>query len=145
MNYTIGIFFIRKDNKLLICHPTGHPLDVWTIPKGMPDEDDKDYFATAIRELYEETNISYNEIKKDVANILRLGDEIPYKSGKKILIAYYLKYDGDLEFNLKCNSFVHNEFPEVDKFKWVELSEASNLIHESQRKAIPFVIKWTKW
>jgi len=146
MAYTIGIFFIRLDNKLLICHPTGHPADVWTIPKGMPDEDDADYFETGIRELQEETNISYNEIKNDVSNILRM-ENVLYKTNKKELISYLIKYSGNCEFNLKCNSFVRGndyDFPEVDDYKWVDLHDAVNMVHESQSKIVSELIRLIK-
>jgi len=29
-----GIFILNKDKEVLICHPTNHPWDVWSIPKG---------------------------------------------------------------------------------------------------------------
>ena len=29
-----GIFLVNKENQVLICHPTNHPSDVWSIPKG---------------------------------------------------------------------------------------------------------------
>ncbi len=32
-----GIFIVRKDKKILICHPTNHKPDFWSIPKGKVD------------------------------------------------------------------------------------------------------------
>ena len=55
-----GLFIVRKDNKVLICHPTNHPADFYSIPKGKV-EDDEIFLEAAIRETYEETNLDLSE------------------------------------------------------------------------------------
>ena len=45
---------MNYDSILLLQYPQGH----WSFPKGHIEEDDKDHFATAKRELLEETGIS---------------------------------------------------------------------------------------
>ena len=51
-----GIFIMRNDGKLLICHPTHHPEDIWSIPKGKVEEGETKLEA-ALRETEEETNL----------------------------------------------------------------------------------------
>ena len=49
-----GFILMNYDSILLLQYPQGH----WSFPKGHIEEDDKDHFATAKRELLEETGIS---------------------------------------------------------------------------------------
>jgi len=149
MNYTVGTFLINRDKELLICHPTGQGENTWTIPKGLMDETDEcDYFQTAIRELEEETNVKYDDIKNYVVNILKL-DNVIYKSNKKILVPYLIEINFNVNnFNLKCNSMVKTNngynFPEVDQYKWIKLEKASHLLHESQSKVLYKIINILK-
>lgn len=48
-----GILFFQE-NKLLMCHPTGHGEDEWDLPKGCM-EPEETYIEAAIRECFEET------------------------------------------------------------------------------------------
>ena len=52
-----GVFLVREDGNILICHPTNHAPDFWSIPKGLVD-DGEELLAAAIRETFEETNIN---------------------------------------------------------------------------------------
>ena len=54
METSCGFILINYDSILLLQYPQGH----WSFPKGHIEEDDKDHFATAKRELLEETGIS---------------------------------------------------------------------------------------
>lgn len=54
-----GLFIVKKDKKLLICHPTNHPKNFYSIPKGKV-EDDEIFLEAAFRETYEETNLDLN-------------------------------------------------------------------------------------
>ena len=54
METSCGFILMNYDSILLLQYPQGH----WSFPKGHIEEDDKDHFATAKRELLEETGIS---------------------------------------------------------------------------------------
>lgn len=60
MKRTCGVFLIARDRRILICHPTGHGRNTWSIPKGEKEEGDTD-LKTALKELWEETNIDLLE------------------------------------------------------------------------------------
>lgn len=135
---TAGVFIINKDNKILVCHPTNHSQNFWSISKGAV-EDGEILIDAAIRETFEETNIDL----KGVSGLKTL-KFVEYKNGKKSLHAFLcwepavsgLNWYG---FDLKCNSFVPIEkggFPEMDDYKWVTLSEAREIMHEAQVKIL---------
>jgi 8-oxo-dGTP pyrophosphatase MutT (NUDIX family) len=134
-----GIFLVNNDNKLLVCHPTNHKPDFWSIPKGRLDAGET-YMETAIRETYEECNITILE-----TNGLRQLDSVEYTTKKKILYPFLLleRNSGTLDwskFDFKCNSFVSTErggFPEMDKWMWCPIDSVANLLHETQAICIP--------
>lgn len=141
---TCGLYIVNKSGKLLICHPTHHSPNFWSIPKGKLDEGES-YLEGAIRETQEETNIDFNLAKGKV--IFHYLAPTVYRSKRKTLFGFAVfenEFDDSMPFDLdkieiKCNSMVDDkDFPENDDFKWVSLSEAANLLHESQ---IPNLIK----
>ena len=44
-----GVFLVRKNGTVLVCHPTNHSPEFWSIPKGKLDEGETP-LAAAIRE-----------------------------------------------------------------------------------------------
>jgi 8-oxo-dGTP pyrophosphatase MutT (NUDIX family) len=128
-----GVFIINKKNELLICHPTKHADNVWSIPKGKIEEGE-DAKVAAIRETFEETNI---QLPTD--SILHELEVQSYKNGKKSLAGFiFFECENNLDLStipLQCNSNVPEEkggFPEMDDFKWVNINEAIDLIHITQ-------------
>jgi len=135
---TCGLYIVNKHGKLLICHPTNHPMTFWSIPKGKVEENES-YLDAALRETQEETNIEFRTYLNHFIWHY-LGGTL-YKSKKKTLIAFSIYEDEkssnlDLDFDdfeLKCNSIVEDRgFPENDDFKWVTFDEARILLHEAQ-------------
>jgi putative (di)nucleoside polyphosphate hydrolase len=136
-----GLFIVRKDDKLLICHPTNHPKNVYSIPKGKV-EDNENFLEAAFRETYEETNLDLNGSNDFTIYPL---SSVNYKHKKKMLYPFLAlenktsKFDWDsVEF--KCNSNVPEDlggFQEMDGYKWVTLDEAEKLIHETQVRCLP--------
>lgn len=129
-----GVFLIRKDDKILICHPTNHKPTMWSIPKGKLDGDET-ALSAAIRETFEETNIDLSEHK-----IMIELEPVNYGHKKKILYPFIIHEHVNTHLNwdswvIKCNSNVPEErggFPEMDDYKWVTISEARTLLHETQ-------------
>ena len=91
----------------------------------------------AFRETYEETNLDLKSSVDFDIYFLKVED---YKNKKKRLYPFLLleKEDSQFDWNsieLKCNSMVIRQkviFPEMDGYKWVNLSEAKNLLHYTQ-------------
>jgi 8-oxo-dGTP pyrophosphatase MutT (NUDIX family) len=129
-----GIFLVNKEKQVLICHPTNHPADVWSIPKGKI-EDDEEPIEAAIRETYEETNIDL----RNVSHFIPLETQ-NYSHKKKSLSAFLVLETENLlidfdSFKLKCNSNVpkaRGGFPEMDDYAWVDIEIARDLLHPTQ-------------
>jgi len=133
-----GIFLVNKYNKVLICHPTNHKPDFWSIPKGKV-EDGETLLEGALRETFEETNIDLSSCQ----GIKQL-DAVTYTHKKKVLNPFLVWEPINQEidwtsFDIKCNSHVPENrggFPEMDAFKFVSIDEAKKLLHETQVKAL---------
>lgn len=130
---TAGIFLIRKDQKILICHPTKHKDTVWSIPKGRMEEGE-DVVETAVRETYEETNVDVSEW-----SVIHKLEPAPYPKSNKVLFGIALfESENKFSFNffdLKCNSNVPLEaggFPEMDGYQWATIDDAEKLVHAAQ-------------
>lgn len=137
MIISAGLFLIRKDNKVLVCHPTKTKQSVWSIPKGKVEEGEH-HIDAAVRETFEETNV-------DVSNwsVMHNLPPVEYPNGKKTLHAYALfERQNRIDFNqfeFKCNSNVPEDkggYPEMDDYKWVTLDEAYSLLHVTQIKCL---------
>lgn len=122
-----GMFIKNIDGRYLMGHPTHHNKDVWSMCKGSIEKDETP-LAAAIRETIEECGL---DVEKTEGEILYI-NEITYKisKGYKNLKIFLFKSSVDLNnFPFICNSFFErngNLFPEMDKFKLMELSEIEN-------------------
>lgn len=131
-----GLFILRKDKKLLICHPTNHAPNFYSIPKGKIEEGESK-FEAGLRETYEESNL---DLKGTLDFLVYEMDSVGYKSGKKTLHPFLFVEILNSNFSwetteIKCNSNVPIErggFPEMDGYRWVTLEEARDLLHETQ-------------
>ena len=140
MKRSAGILLYKKENdniKVLLCHPGGPywqntHLHSWGIPKGELDKNEK-VLAAALREFKEETNLEIKNIKLEYLYSKKV-------SNNKLVIIFTKEQDIDLS-NCKSNTFLLewpkgsnkiNEFPENDKFEWLDLEEAYNLIFKQQ-------------
>lgn len=139
MKKSAGILYYKKDKekiKVFLCHPGGPywentHLHSWGIPKGELDKKEK-IKAAALREFEEETNIKPdNDIEflytKKVSN-------------NKLVTIFYKEKNLDLS-NCKSNTFslewpknskIINDYPENDKFEWIDIEDAYNLIFKQQ-------------
>lgn len=129
-----GIFLVNKENQVLICHPTNHPANVWSIPKGKIEKNEEAVDA-AIRETYEETNVDLSKAESFIPL-----ETQTYSHKKKSIKAFLVlesknpKVDFD-SFEFKCNSNVPKErgdFPEMDDYVWVDIEIARDLLHPTQ-------------
>ena len=145
MKKAAGLFLVNKNNEILVCHPTNHDPDFWSIPKGKIEKHENALEA-AIRETYEESNV-----KLDIdSNVFTKLGETKYRHGKK-KITLFVCFEGDNDqwdqIELKCNSNVSKDkggFPEMDDFKWVSVKKANEILHYTQIKFLPSLGKLIK-
>lgn len=143
-----GIFIIKKDGNLLVCHPTNHKADFWSIPKGKVEEGET-MLEAAIRETYEETNLDLTDSHDfDIYEL----NPVNYGHRKKIIHPFLflesVKSTIDWKTTeIKCNSNVPIErggFPEMDDYKWVSLDDARSILHETQVACIDRILELTR-
>ena len=136
-----GVFIVRKDGKLLICHPTNHAENFFSIPKGKVEKGET-FVEAAFRETYEETNLDL----RGNDNFYTFGlSKVTYSHKKKVLHPFLCVEVEDSTFDwgsveIKCNSNVPKDrggFPEMDGYRWVTLDEAKDLLHPTQVACLP--------
>lgn len=147
MKTTCGIFIINSDKRILLVHPTNHPDNFWSIPKGIQNIDET-HKEAALREVYEETNLKLKSSKVFLLKDINDKKSIIYKSNKKDkkLVTYYYISDIDISNNIIiCNSLVYKKdklpFPENDKHGWATYKQAKKLAHYSQQSFIESLYK----
>lgn len=122
--------------EVLLAHPggpffTNKDLGVWTIPKGLVDEDENQ-LAAARREFEEETGV------RPEGEFLPLG-EVRQKGGKTV-VAWAV--EGDLDpAAITSNTFQREwpprsgrrqTFPEIDRAEFFSIAEAKTKINPAQ-------------
>jgi 8-oxo-dGTP pyrophosphatase MutT (NUDIX family) len=133
---TCGIYLYSTEiDRVLVGHVSNH--NSWSIPKGHLEGGDKSYFTCAIRELWEETNISISDI-----NILKKYefDFTVYRSGNKKIKTFLIITDTPIEkLDIKCNSYFYEnntKTPEFDTYKWIKIDSLRNYVHYTQHQNV---------
>ncbi|MFZ4648723.1 MAG: NUDIX domain-containing protein [Patescibacteria group bacterium] len=127
-----GVLVFNQNHQLLIVKPIYK--DGWSIPGGGVDIDETPMQA-ALRETKEEANL-------DLKNIVLVCVEYTAKKGIKPETLQFIFNGGELAANeIGKISLDENEHSE---FKFVEVSEAINLLNERQQYVIPFCIEAIK-
>jgi len=137
MYTTCGIFIVNNNNEILLGHPTHSSHSELSIPKGLLQKDELPIDA-AIRETKEECGLI---IPKD--KLKYVGKSI-YKSNKKQLIAFFVKYDFNIN-ECKCSSFVElldKRFPEIDYFRKLDIQDAFKFIHITQQELLRKILEY---
>ena len=134
-----GILVYKKEDnkiKVLLCHfggPfwEGKDKGAWAIPKG-EFTNDEEAIEAAKREFKEETNLDID------FKLKYLGSR--KVSHRKLAIIFYGSRDYDLS-NCYSNTFkmefprdsgIINEYPEMDKYEWMDISRAKEMILYNQ-------------
>lgn len=137
MKTTCGIFIISNGHLLLV-HAANSRANTWSIPKGVRDNSDRSDLDTALREVEEETGLDIITLIDDINEIKDIGVQV-YKTDRKMLHAYLIDLEKDItDTKLICKSvFItkqNKELPEIDKWKWIDLSDWDKFydIHEAQ-------------
>jgi 8-oxo-dGTP pyrophosphatase MutT (NUDIX family) len=118
-----------NERKLLVCHPTHSRWNNWSIPKGLM-ETGEDILTVCLRELKEEAGIDVKKIHVVSQHPL---PSRKYQKQDKTLESFLLTTDHDFSSHKYTSNLVEGkDFPEIDKWKWVDLEEAKALLHQAQ-------------
>lgn len=135
-----GVIIINTDGKVLICKPTGN--ENYSFPKGM-SEDGETFFQTAIREVYEETNLYlYNGEKPIIDNGVLIEGIFSdnyfsinnkYKNIHLYTFHSFVQIDNSM---IKCNSYFQdkngNNLPENELSIFVDIEYALTKLSKVQ-------------
>ena len=103
---------------MLVCHCTGQSH--WDIPKGKAEANET-YKVAAVRECYEEIGFVIGE--KDLVKIA----EVPYLTGKRLVLFFYIAPHKPEISELRCNSTYINRYnvtkPEFDDFRYIDVED----------------------
>lgn len=139
-----GVVVFRADKKVLMCSRIDSRKPSWQFPQG-GIESGESVKEAAIRELYEETSL------RRVTWVAEIDRPIRYEFPQEIKEAFLKKgivtdgqdqywslfyFDGDdAEIDLKTPE------PEFDDYRWVDISEAPNLVWEVKKQAYMEMVK----
>lgn len=136
MEITCGIYLYSTEiDRILVGHVTNR--NSWSIPKGHLEKSDGDYFTCAIRELWEETNISISDI--NILEKYEFGFTM-YRNGNKKIKTFLIVTNTPIEvLDIKCNSYFYEnntKTPEFDVYKWIKVDSLRNYVHYAQYQNI---------
>lgn len=130
MQISCGFIVYNNSNKsILLCEENRGKL--FSIPKGKI-EIGESFYETAIRELYEETGVNFNNLKG--MQVFQLKNR-KYIKRNKILCSFLLYTETFEDSNISFENVNKNE---ISKVFWYKLNKIINLknIHITQKKAI---------
>ena len=132
----VGIMLLNRDGRVFVAARIDNPDDAWQMPQGGMDEGEEPW-ATALRELEEETGIIPELVEKIAEHDERLRYDLPEQWRGKVwggkwrgqlqhwFLARFLGSDADVN--------LATAHPEFRAWKWVEPNEVPKLIVDFKR------------
>ena len=128
----VGIMLLNSEGKVFVGARIDNTDDAWQMPQGGIDDEDEDEWATALRELEEETGISPNLVERLAVCPERLKYDLPPELRGNLWGGKYLGQDQDwyVARFLGRDSDVNiaTGHPEFREWKWVEPEQLPDLI-----------------
>ena len=128
----VGIMLINGEGKVFVGARIDNTDDAWQMPQGGIDDDDDDEWATALRELEEETGIPPHLVERISTAPERMKYDLPEELRPKLwggkykgqdqdwYLARFLGRDSDID--------IRTPHPEFRDWQWVEPRELPDLI-----------------
>ena len=134
----VGVMLLNRDGQVFVGARVDNADDAWQMPQGGIDEGE-DPWATALRELEEETGIAPHLVERIAECPERLRYDLPEEwrprlwGGKWLgqeqdwFLARFLGKDGDIDL-------AASKHPEFRDWKWVEPGQVPDLIVPFKRE-----------
>jgi putative (di)nucleoside polyphosphate hydrolase len=134
----VGIMLLNPEGKVFVGARIDNTDDAWQMPQGGIDESDDDEWATALRELEEETGIPPRLVERIAACPERMKYDLPDDLRPKLwggkfrgqdqdwFLARFLGRDSDVD--------IATAHPEFREWKWVEPQRLPDLIVPFERE-----------
>lgn len=128
----VGVMLLNSDGMVFVGARIDNTDEAWQMPQGGIDRSDVDEWATALRELEEETGIPPRLVEQVSATPERLKYDLPQELRSKLwggkfkgqdqdwFLARFLGSDSDININTKD--------PEFREWKWIEPALLPDLI-----------------
>jgi putative (di)nucleoside polyphosphate hydrolase len=134
----VGVMLLNEDGKVFVGARIDNTDEAWQMPQGGIDDADDDEWATALRELEEETGIPPRLVERVSATPERLKYDLPKELRSKLwggkwkgqdqdwYLARFLGTDADVN--------IATEHPEFRDWKWIDPAELPELIVPFKRE-----------
>jgi putative (di)nucleoside polyphosphate hydrolase len=134
----VGVMLLNPEGKVFVGARIDNTDDAWQMPQGGIDQSDDDEWATALRELEEETGIPPRLVERIAACPERMKYDLPDDLRPKLwggkfkgqdqdwYLARFLGRDSDID--------IATEHPEFREWKWVEPEQLPHLIVPFKRE-----------
>ena len=145
----VGVMLLNGEGKVWVGARTDNPEDAWQMPQGGIDKGE-DPWATALRELEEETGVAPQLVERIAQCPERLRYDLPEEwrprlwGGKWLgqeqdwFLCRFLGQDGDVH--------IATEHPEFRAWKWVEPEQLPGLIVPFKRALyVQLLIAFEPW
>ena len=150
--YFVGSLVLVNNKGEILLVKERNNYDIWTVPGGEVDYDQKEQFLdSAIRETEEEVGIS---VEKNDAQLLDTrisyaeGDN-PYKENEIFIpvITYIAKLPDEQKIELKRSEDEIERKYDVEEYVWIkpdEIIKKNIKVHQNFIETIPKIKKWIK-
>jgi putative (di)nucleoside polyphosphate hydrolase len=134
----VGVMLLNKDGKVFVGARIDNTDEAWQMPQGGIDDTDEDEWATALRELEEETGIAPALVERITTTPERLKYDLPENLRGRLwggkwkgqdqdwFLARFLGTDDDVNIATK--------HPEFREWKWIEPQQLPDLIVPFKRE-----------
>ena len=127
----VGVMLLDPHKRIWVGRRIDNPIEAWQMPQGGLD-DGEEPWATALRELEEETGIVPHLVERIAKCPERLRYDLPPELQGKL---WGGKYKGQVQDWYLCNFLGHDsdvniatDHPEFNEWKWVEPATLPELI-----------------
>jgi putative (di)nucleoside polyphosphate hydrolase len=128
----VGVILLNGEGKVFVGARIDNTDEAWQMPQGGIDDSDEDEWATALRELQEETGIPPHLVVRISAAPERLKYDLPDELKRKLWGGKYAGQDQDwfLARFIGQDSDINiaTKHPEFREWKWISPAELPLLI-----------------
>jgi putative (di)nucleoside polyphosphate hydrolase len=133
----VGVMLLNREGRVFVGARIDNTDEAWQMPQGGIDEGEQPW-ATALRELEEETGISPHLVERVASCPQRLKYDLPEDLRGKLWGGKYVGQDQDWYLarflGSEADVNIHTAHPEFREWKWVDPRQIPDLIVPFKRE-----------